>query len=324
MTESTNDSGSTVDAPVTKMHADEIDTSAELVQRLIAAQFSQWADLPVTSVPSSGTDNAMFRLGDDLAVRMPRIPGAAGQVAKEQQWLPVLAPHLPLAIPVPVAQGAPSADFPLPWSVLHWLPGEPAQPERLSDLSQAAADLAHFLAALQRIDTSGGPIPGGHNSGRGVPLHTRDAYTRTNIDACHDLGILNRDAALVVWEAALAAGDWDAPGVWLHGDLLANNLLATDGRLSAVIDFGCMGVGDPACDLMPAWTTYNTPDARAAFRAALPPALAVDDAAWARGRAWSLSTSVIAIPYYIVTNPTLANTGRATLAAVFADVGLGG
>ncbi len=317
------DSTSTAATSVPKMHADEIETSAALVRQLLAEQFPQWADFPITPVPSSGTDNAMFRVGDDLAVRMPRIPGAAGQVAKEQMWLPRLAPHLPLAIPVPVAQGAPSDAFPLSWSILHWLPGEPAQPERLTDLPQAATDLAHFLTALQRIDTTGGPLPGGHNSGRGVPLHTRDEYTRTNIDACHELGILNRDAALSVWEAALAAGVWEAPGVWLHGDLLANNLLATDGHLSAVIDFGCMGVGDPACDLMPAWTTYNTPEARSAFRAALPAALAADDAAWARGRAWSVSTSVIAIPYYIVTNPTLANTGRATLAAVFEDVGLG-
>lgn len=307
-------------ATTTKMHADEVDTSAAIVRRLLAEQFPQWADLPLTAVPSSGTDNAMYRLGDELAVRLPRIGWAVAQVPKEQEWLPRLAPHLPLAIPQPIAQGQPNDAYPYPWSVTRWLPGEPALPHRLTDLPQAAATLAQFLGALQAIDASDGPLPGSHNFNRGVPISTRDESVRRTIDTCHELGIVDRAAALPIWEAALAADPWNAPGVWLHGDLLPSNLLATDGDLSAVIDFGCLGVGDPACDLIAAWTTYNTPAARAAFRAALPPALAQDDAAWARGRGWSLAFAVGSTSYYLTTNPALADTGRRTLAAVLSDV----
>lgn len=295
-----------------KMHADEVDTDVALVRRLLAAQFPPWADLPLAPVPSAGTDNALYRLGDDMVVRLPRIHWAIGQVDKEWQWLPRLAPHLPLTIPVPLALGEPAEGYPWPWGVYPWLDGETATPDRLADPRQAAVDLARFIAALQRIDPTGGPTPGPHNSKRGVPLVTRDAATRAAIAALH--GMVDVDAATAAWDAALAAPVWEGPPVWIHGDLQAGNLLAVQGRLCAVIDFGCLGVGDPACDVMAAWL-FLTADTRDVFRATL----GVDDATWARGRGWALSMGLIALPYYHITNPVLANIGRRAIHEVLND-----
>ena len=261
---------------------------------------------------SAGTDNAIYRLGDDMAVRLPRIHWATGQVEKEHEWLPRLAPLLPLAIPVPLAKGMPGEGYPWHWSVYRWLEGENATIERIADPRQAATDLAQFIAALQRIDPTGGPPPGAHNSFRGVPLAMRDAPTRAAIAALR--GTLDTDAVTAAWEAALRAPAWRGPPVWIHGDLQSGNLLAQRGRLSAVIDFGCLGVGDPACDLMVAWTLFSA-ETRDVFRAALP----VDDATWARGRGWALSVGLIALPYYQNTNPVLAGIARRAIDEVLAD-----
>jgi aminoglycoside phosphotransferase (APT) family kinase protein len=295
-----------------KMHADEVMTDVALVGRLIAAQFPQWAGLPIERVQSAGTDNALYRLGDAMVVRLPRIEAAAGQVEKEQRWLPHLAPHLPLAIPVPLARGTPTDDYPWHWSVYRWLKAETATIERIADPRQAATALAQFIMALQRIDATGGPAPGAHNSSRGVPLATRDASTRAAIASLH--GVIDTEAATAVWDAALRVPAWDGPPVWIHGDLQSGNLLAVRGRLSAVIDFGCLGVGDPACDLMVAWNLFSA-EARDAFRAAL----VVDDATWARGRGWALSVGLIALPYYRHTNPVLAGIPRYAITEALTD-----
>lgn len=295
-----------------RMHDNEVHTDESLVRRLLAAQFPQWADLPIEPVRSAGTDNALYRLGDEMAVRLPRIHWAAEQPDKECEWLPKLAPYLPLSIPVPLAKGEPGEGYPWTWSICRWLDGENATIDRIVDPTQLATELAGFVAALHGIDASGGPRPGLHNSSRGVPLATRDASTRAAIDALD--GIVDVGAVTTAWDAALDAPVWDGPPVWIHGDLQSGNLLVVDGRLSAVIDFGCLGVGDPACDVMVAWTLFSS-EARAAYGAAL----AVDDATWARGRGWALSTSLIALPYYKDTNPTLAGIARCTLAEVLAD-----
>ena len=294
------------------MHADEADITPSLVGRLMAAQFPQWADLPLRPVPSGGTDNAIYRLGDDMAVRMPRIQRVVGQVEKEQRWLPRLAPHLPLAIPVPLAKGMPGEGYPWPWSIYRWLEGENAVIERLTDPCQAATELARFISALQRIDPAGGPPPGEHNFSRGVPLAARDAAVRAAIASLH--GTLDTDAAAAAWEAALQARAWHGPPVWIHGDLQSGNLLAQHGRLKAVIDFGGLGVGDPACDLMVAWNLFSA-DSRDAFRAALSP----DAATWARGRGWALSAGLIALPFYLNTSPLMVNYARHTIAEALAD-----
>lgn len=295
-----------------RMHVDEVDTDAPLARRLLAAQFPQWAKLPIQPVPSAGTDNAIYRLGDDMAVRLPRIHGAALQVDKEHRWLPRLAPLLPLAIPVPLGKGTPADGYPWPWSVYRWLDGENATVERIAGSDHAATELGRFIAALQRVDPNGGPRPGEHNSFRGVPLAVRDPPTRAAIGSLHST--LDTSAATAAWEAALRATAWQRAPVWIHGDLLAGNLLARQGRLSAVIDFGCLGVGDPACDVMAAWT-FLSAESREVFRAAL----GVDDATWARGRGWALSFGLIALPYYRVSNPVLARIARRAIDEALAD-----
>lgn len=294
-----------------KMHADEVDIDASLVRRLLVAQFPQWAELPITPVLSSGTDNAMYRLGDELAVRLPRIYWAIDDT--EREWLPRLAPHLPLPIPVTVATGEPGEGYPWRWSVCRWLEGENPSIERLADPCQVARDLARFIVALRAIDPTGGP--GAEPGGRGAPLATRDADTRDSIASLR--GILSAeeiDGVTAAWDEALRAPEWDGPPVWIHGDLQAGNLLVQEGRLSAVIDFGCLSVGDPACELQVAWNFFSGAS-REAFRAAL----GDDDATWARGRGWALSVALIALPYYVNTSPTIAAQSRRTIAEVLAD-----
>jgi aminoglycoside phosphotransferase (APT) family kinase protein len=285
---------------VTKMHADELDIDETLVRGLVAAQFPAWAGLPLEPVLPRGTDNALYRLGDDMVVRMPRRERTTETLAKERLWLPQLAPLLPVAVPVPIADGAPGEGFPFAWCVYSWLEGETAP---LAD----AVELAEFIAALQRIDPSGGPPPGEHNFFRGVPLATRDAGTRASLAA---LGVPE-----TAWEAALAAPEWDGPPVWIHGDLDARNLLVHDGRLSGVIDWGGLGVGDPACDVMVAWKVLSA-EGREKFRAAL----SVDDATWARARGWAVSTAVNALTYYTEeTNAALVHEARRWLAEALDD-----
>ncbi|MFG2056347.1 aminoglycoside phosphotransferase family protein [Micromonospora sp. NPDC048930] len=292
-----------------RMHTDEVHTDEELVRRLLAGQFPHWAELPLRLVPSYGTDHDVYRLGPDLAVRLPRIGWATKQAAREAEWLPRLAPHLPLALPVPLAIGHPAEDYPFDWSVYEWLPGENAD-GTLADLDRAAVDLAAFVAALRRVDTAGAyPRPG---RARGGDLAEFDDGVRAAVRELGDR--IDGAAALRAWQESLDAPAWDGPGVWVHGDLLPGNLLVVDGRLSAVIDFGGLNVGDPACDLQPAWNIFAG-RSRDRFRAEL----AVDDASWLRGRGWSLLQAVIALPYYWDTNPGMVRQTSHALAQVLAD-----
>lgn len=289
----------------------------DLAARLVAAQFPEWSTLTVSPVAAGGWDNRSFRLGDDLLVRLPSAAGYAPQVEKEQRWLPVLAPHLPLPIPTPVAQGRPSEDFPLPWSVYRWIDGETAGARPPVDRERFAADLGAFLAALNRVPADGGPGSGPHSAYRGGPLSRWDAETRTSIERLGD-GIPAKGAT-ALWEAALAAEGDDEPR-WFHGDVAAGNLLVRDGRLSAVIDFGCAGVGDPACDTVIAWTLFDGAS-RAAFRAAYP----VSDDVWMRGRGWALWKSVITMVHELgdgaAERPASTRAeGRPTLEALLGEL----
>lgn len=297
-----------------RMHTDERDTDAGLVRRLLAAQHPRWADLPVVRVASAGTDHALYRLGDAMVVRLPRIAAAAGQVEKEQRWLPVLAPRLPLAIPRPLAQGEPGCGYPWRWSVYGWLEGENAVAAPLGDPLRAGADLGRFVRALRAVDATGAPVPGAHNFFRGVALAVRDAATREALASLD--GEIDVLAATAAWDAALRAPSWRAAPVWIHGDLQPGNLLVRDGALAAVIDFGGLAAGDPACDLAVAWSFFTGP-AREAFRVAID----ADDASWSRGRGWALSIAAIALPYYRDTNPVLAAVSRRAIAEVLADAG---
>lgn len=281
-----------------------------LVRRLLAAQLPQWADLPLAPAEPQGWDHRTFRLGADMAVRLPSAEGYAPQVAKEQRWLPYLAPRVPLPIPAPLAMGRPGEGFPWPWSVYRWLDGVPASYADSVDLTAFVETLAHFLAALQRADPGGGPAPGLHSAWRGGPLLTYDGETRRAVAAL--AGEVDAEAATAVWEAALTA-PWPGPPVWFHGDVAAGNLLVRAGRLGAIIDFGCSGVGDPACDLAIAWTLLAA-ESRAAFRAAL----SVDDATWARGRGWALWKALITLAAPGGASPHPASEARRILAEVLA------
>lgn len=256
-----------------------------LVRHLIAAQFPQWKDLPIQPVALSGWDNRTFHLGKDMLVRMPSAAPYAAQVEKEHKWLPKLAPLLPLPIPVPLAIGEPANGYPWKWSIYRWLEGETAASAPIDNLCDFATSLAQFLISLQRIDSTGGPLPGPHSFYRGGPLITYDAETRKAITVLKDK--IDVESATKIWEAALATA-WHNSPVWVHGDVSAGNLLVQDGRLSAVIDFGQLTIGDPACDLAIAWTLFKG-ESREVFRAMLP----LDAGTWTRGRAWTLWKALI-------------------------------
>lgn len=263
------------------------DIDEALVHRLVSGQFPRWAHLPVTAVVPGGVDNRTYRLGPDLSVRLPSAEGYRWQVEKEHRWLPILAPQLPLVIPVPLARGVPAEGYPFGWSVYPWLAGDTATIERIADLAGFATTLAEFLVALAQVPATGGPGPGPHNFFRGAPLAVYDEETRRAIDTLGDR--IPVDLATSAWEAGLAT-TWDAEPVWFHGDVAEGNLLVTDGRLGAVIDFGSAGVGDPACDLSVAWTLLSGAS-REAFRTTR----GLDTATWARGRAWTLWKALITL-----------------------------
>ncbi len=272
------------------------DITPAVVAGLVTEQFPQWAGLPVERVAVDGWDNTTFRLGDELCVRLPSADPYVAQVDKEQRWLPLLARHLPLPIPEPVARGRPGDGFPRPWSIYRWIEGDPANLATVPDLTGFATDLGRFLGALYAVDATDGPPPGWHNFFRGASLRTFVAEMETrsiHVDAGRSIELLcdeiDADAATEVWEVALASV-WDRPPVWVHGDVTPSNLLVVDGRLRAVIDFGCAGVGDPACDLSMAWTVFADGN-RDDFRRALP----FDDATWARARGWALWKALVTI-----------------------------
>jgi aminoglycoside phosphotransferase (APT) family kinase protein len=287
--------------PMTRMHADEIAVDAALVRQLLADQLPRWAHLPLRRVPGAGTDNWLVRLGDDKVVRLPRHPGAVDDVAKEQRWLPYLAPHLPTSIPTPLAAGAPGRGYPWPWSVYDWLDGE--HPTVGDD--RLAEDLAGFVRELQAI-----PAPAdAPTSYRGGRLADRDDDVRESLPRC--TGLVDVDRATAAWEEILVLPDRESSRAWFHGDLKPDNLLTTRGRLSAVLDFGGVAAGDPAVEQIVAWSLLDARP-RETFRRAL----GGDDLTWARGRGWALAIAVVALGYYRDTNPGLAATSSRQLEQV--------
>jgi aminoglycoside phosphotransferase (APT) family kinase protein len=267
---------------------------AELVRRLLARQFPQWADLPVTPVKVDGWDNRTYRLGSGLTARLPTHSSYVAAVDKEHQWLPVLGPQLPVEIPEAVAKGAPGEGYPYPWAIRRWIPGETASAESIADLDEFARSIAAFILALQGVDATGGPLAGAHSFHRGAPP---EYYHDETLEALAVLkGRIDTDLAREVWDAALATS-WDRPPVWFHGDIANGNLLVQDGRLSAVIDFGTSGVGDPACDLVIAYTFFSG-SSRAAFRDAVDH----DPGTWARARGWALWKALITEDFRVIDN----------------------
>lgn len=288
------------------MHPDEEVIDARLVARLVEGAFQGWAGVPLTAVEPWGTDNALYRLGEDMVVRLPRRARDELTLRKELEWLAHLASHLPLRIPVPLARAEPAEGYPFIWAVYGWLEGEPA-----TGAPVAVDEVSAFIRALQTIDATGGPPPGDHNVRRGEPIRNRDARVRESIERLR--GEIDAVRATEMWEHALAAPDWDGPPLWIHGDLDRRNLLVSGGRVTAVIDFGCLGVGDPATDVMVAWK-LGPEGGR------LRDLLEVDDATWERARGWALSQAVTALAYYTPeTNPTLVGEARAWLSEIFAE-----
>ncbi|THF71348.1 aminoglycoside phosphotransferase family protein [Deinococcus sp. Arct2-2] len=293
---------------VPKLHANEFDISGVLVERLLVGQFPQWAALPLRRVLSPGTVHALYRLGNDMVVRLPRIGVDEAEVDKEHEWLPRLAPLLPVPIPAPLGRGEPTADYPSSWSIYSWLDGENPLPGQLPDARAFAAQLATFIAALQSLDTHGAPPS---QRGRRT-LTDLDAAAREGLAQSH--GLINVQAAAQAWQRALLAPVWNGQAVWVHADLLPGNLLIQDGRLSAVIDMGSLGAGDPASDFNVAWSILP-PEARQVFRHALN----VDEGTWQRARGLALVIALSALPYYLHTNPAFAEIARNTIQAVLED-----
>ena len=286
-----------------RQHEHELGVDVRTVERLVAEQLPALASLPVRAVDSTGTVNAVFRLGDELCVRLPRVPAWAESLERELRWLPRLARHLPLTVPEPVAWGRPGCGYPLHWGVLRWIEGRPYADDVVDDERAAARRLAEFVRAMRRIDPAGAPVAGRR------PLLELDAGTRTALHAVPDL--LDVDAAVAAWERALRAPVWTGAPTWIHGDLLRPNLLVEAGRLSAVIDFGGAGAGDPATDVVAAWSVFG-PDGRAEYRRAL----AVDDGTWERARGIALHQAALIVPYYRETNPRFAELAVRTIERV--------
>lgn len=284
---------------------------AALVKRLIAAQFPRWSDLEVTPVEVDGWDNRTYRLGDDMTVRLPTAAGYVPAVAKENHWLPRLAPSLPITVPTVLAEGVPGEGYPFPWSVRGWLPGRTSDPNHIDDMAQFAISVAEFIRALHRCDTADGPLAGAHSFYRGAPPAHYDEDTRRCLAAL--AGRVDVDRAEVVWEAALTT-EHSGPPVWFHGDVASGNLLVADGKLTAVIDFGTCGVGDPACDLVIAWTMFSG-DSRRAFRRAV----GLDDGTWARARGWALWKALLNLAGCIDSDHERAVENQRVIGEVLAD-----
>ncbi|HAT8325725.1 TPA: aminoglycoside phosphotransferase family protein [Legionella pneumophila] len=266
----------------------------KLVCRLITSQFPHYSNLPVKPVAVGGWDNRTFHLGKDMLVRLPSAEQYELQVEKEQQWLLQLASLLPVPIPTPLAKGMPGEGYPWKWSIYRWLEGETIVSANLSNLNEIAKDLATFLTAFHQIDSSGGPKPGMHSFYRGGDLKIYDPETRQAIDYLK--GKIDTDHATEIWETALNTS-WQGTPVWVHGDISAGNLLVKNGKLCAVIDFGQLSVGDPACDLAITWTLFAG-DSRKIFREML----ALDKGTWFRGQAWALWKALIVAAGIVNTN----------------------
>jgi aminoglycoside phosphotransferase (APT) family kinase protein len=292
---------------VSNMPTAEVHIDGTLVRRLLVSQFPEWASLRISPSPLIGWDNVSYRLGSHLVVRLPRRRMGAVMVEKQHQWLPELARRLPLPVPVPIGRGAPEHGYPWQWSVCRWIPGDVAVEATIDDLTAFAEALGAFLVAL----ATPGPGTGPRSPFRGGALATRDDQTRESLARLAD--VIDTTAATRLWDDALALPASPEPGVWLHGDLQPANLLVEAGRLSGVIDFDHVGVGDPAVDLISAWMLLPE-SARPALRATASP----DEATWARGRAWALHVGLLMLSLS-ADEPLLARLGERTIHGVLAD-----
>ena len=289
------------------MHKNEFNIDEPLIANLLGQQCPDFSALPLAKIKHYGTDNAIFRIGDKYAIRLPRVEYAAEQIEKEIKWLPKFAPNLLLSIPSPTKIGKPSEEFEHPWYVYNWIEGVDAYNTPPQNLNQLAGDLAGFIKALWQIDTMEAPL-----ARRGLPLNTQDKAVCEAISNLKDA--IDTDAVTRIWQECLKVPDWNKPPVWLHADLLPSNLLLQNDKLHAVIDFGLSGIGDPACDLIPAWCLFDA-NARKIFKEAI----GIDENTWERGKGWALSIALIIMPYYKDTNPVLMSVAKRTLSEILAN-----
>jgi aminoglycoside phosphotransferase (APT) family kinase protein len=287
------------------MHAEEIEIDDALVRHLVATQFPELADRQIMRVEPWGTDNAIYRLGDDLVIRLPRIHWATDQVEREATWLPRLAPHLPIAVPEPIAVGEPGVGYPYRWAVHRWLPGDGATISEMDDPVRFALSLAEFVRALQTVPPDGAP----EARNRARPLQEYNDATLGAIAWASDL--IDDERARALWEEALAAPPYRGAPVWVHGDIEGNCLL-TSGQLSGIVDWGAACVGDPAVDIQVVWSPLFTDDSRSAFLEALD----VDEATLARSRGAAIHQACSALPYYLNTYPLIVERSWHKLAAL--------
>ncbi|MEM9082489.1 MAG: aminoglycoside phosphotransferase family protein [Planctomycetota bacterium] len=288
-----------------------LDIDASLVRRLIAEQFPQWSQFTVRPVEVGGWDNRTFHLGEGMSVRLPSAERYADKVKKETQWLPVLRDHLPLPIPQPIAVGSPGCGYPWPWSIYRWIEGRDASVGHIENLEDFARDLAAFLLKLQNIPAGDGPAGGKHNFYRGASLSVYDAEARAAIDSLREK--IDVKEATDVWNRSVRS-QWNRQQIWIHGDVSASNLLVHDGKLAAVIDFGGMGVGDPACDLTIAWTLFAS-GSRDQFRAGM----GLDKQTWERARGWALWKAAITLAELEDTTTDKAAKAFRVIEAVLAE-----
>ncbi len=295
----------------TRMHDDEVHIDEAVVRRLLAAQLPELVDLPLAIVEPWGTDNAIWRLGPELVVRLPRMAWARGQPDKEATWLPRLAPHLPVELPVPVAVGRPDDGYPFPWAVHRWIPGTAASPDTIEDPIRFGLDLAEVVRRLGAVPVDGAPPP--HNRAR--PAQDYDAATRAAIDrAAH---LIDAPTARAVWEEAIAAPVHGGPPVWVHGDL-EGNCLVRDGRLRGLVDWGSACQGDPAVEVQVVWSPLFTADSRRAFLDELD----VDAATIARAKGAAINQACAALPYYLGTHSLIVERSRHKLEELGVSVSL--
>jgi aminoglycoside phosphotransferase (APT) family kinase protein len=293
------------------MHEHEVSVDESVVRSLVAGQFPDLADAPIVRFPSGGTENAVFRLGDELAVRLPLHEDAVSGLVKEIRWLPKLRPLIHLEVPEVRATGVATEEYPFPWAVVKWLVGADAMSAPISSLDEAADTLARLCTDLWSADPADVPPPESEGFQRGRHLSYRDEAFRAALLECE--GLVDVDAVARIWDEALAAPHWPGPPRWVHTDLIPPNLLVRDGRLVGVLDFGGVATGDPAWDLTPAWFVLD-PSSRRRYRRLLEDS--VDDAAWTRARGAVVSQAVIALPYYLETNPTMVRVARQGIEAL--------
>lgn len=290
-----------------KLHTDQVDIGDDLVRRLIEQQFPQWADLPIERFPSGGTVNAIYRLGNEMYARLPFTQAWAWSLDNETKRLPWLRAHVPFEIPEILARGVAAEGYPFSWSIYRWIEGEMWSLDGLSDEREAVDDFAAVVEALRRLDP-GERIPRGMGA---LSLRDLDAWIRDSISKAQDL--IDARAVTAVWDASVELAPFSGPFSWVHADLSADNLLMKDGRLSAVLDWGSVHVGDPTHDIAPVWEMFSR-EQRLLFREAL----TIDDATWMRARGWALR-AVGAIDYYRDSQPERSRGGVRTIEALLED-----